>query len=423
MRSFVAAGAVLAASINGALALTSQQLCDVTKTKGDPSLNNWYCSAVNAIAYQNVGTPGSYKAVTSMSNSAAQCSQAETPYKGAMGTMAEDWAIHVRGPIKFTKMAVYMPSKTTKREVNTGAHQRRHGHQQFHEHNKEVREVQERELEERADWTVMTMDGKVVSWRNNGAGAAATAAPTPLAKIGGNWKRTGFYDAEKGTLDGLTFLNHNGGSGSGVFDYVHGNSLSYASADGLSGAASPQVLKNTLIPSNKEFAIFSDVKCDADCGFVRPGTVAYKGFGGPSKAFVFQFQMPHEPSATGLNPDMSAIWMLNAKIPRTLQYGEATCSCWDTGCGEFDIFEILEKGSTKCKSTFHGNTPGGDSNYFRRPANAPITAAVIFNGDASSAQIQILDASSGFNWDTAITSDMISKMTTNDPNKISLFSL
>jgi hypothetical protein len=56
-----------------------------------------------------------------------------------------------------------------------------------------------------------------------------------------------------------------------------GNSLSYASADGLEGAAFPQILSDQMLPDNKEIIIMSDMECSGDsCGAVRPGTVAYR---------------------------------------------------------------------------------------------------------------------------------------------------
>jgi hypothetical protein len=58
-----------------------------------------------------------------------------------------------------------------------------------------------------------------------------------------------------------------------------GSSLSYLSADGTSAAASSTVLDNVVIGDSTEFAIFSDVECtsdDADCGFYRDGSVAYR---------------------------------------------------------------------------------------------------------------------------------------------------
>lgn len=58
-----------------------------------------------------------------------------------------------------------------------------------------------------------------------------------------------------------------------------GNSLSYASDDGLSGAASPQCLKDKVIDDNNEIVIMSDKECHGDCGTVRPGNVAHRKFG------------------------------------------------------------------------------------------------------------------------------------------------
>ncbi len=93
------------------------------------------------------------------------------------------------------------------------------------------------------------MDGVAVSWTNEyaGPGTEATPAPevastpvaappdpagsvasstvsvaesaTPSVNAGsGNWGRQAYYDAANQTADGLVFLNHNGGQGSGVFD-------------------------------------------------------------------------------------------------------------------------------------------------------------------------------------------------------------
>lgn len=89
---------------------------------------------------------------------------------------------------------------------------------------------------------------------------------------------------------------------------------------------------------------------DNDCGYVRLGAVAYRelprfllanartnefadGFNGADKVFMMEYSMPMD-GTSGFNADMPAIWMLNAQIPRTLQYGNAACSCWITGCGE-----------------------------------------------------------------------------------------
>lgn len=216
---------------------------------------------------------------------------------------------------------------------------------------------------------------------SSSSAATSSAAATETASSG-SWTRKAYYNAESGSADGVVFLNHDGGSGSGVFDYEFGNSLSYASTDGASGASSPQVLADTQLDSNVEVVIMSDDECDDDCGYVRDGTVAYHGWSGAQKAFLFEFQMPLDGNTdSSTNGDMPAIWMLNAQIPRTLQYGNADCSCWTTGCGEFDIFEVLAPGDLRCKSTLHGNINGGDSDYFKRPTDSTIKAALILNGD------------------------------------------
>jgi len=43
-----------------------------------------------------------------------------------------------------------------------------------------------------------------------------------------------------------------------------------------SGSAKPEILADITLPSNTEFAIFSDQKCDGDCGYYRPGIPAYR---------------------------------------------------------------------------------------------------------------------------------------------------
>ena len=95
---------------------------------------------------------------------------------------------------------------------------------------------------------------------------------------------------------------------------------------------------------------------------------------------------------TGFNADMPAIWIMNAQIALTSQYGEnQNCSCWSSGCGEFDIFEVLDSGDDRCKSTLHMAPAGGSSDYFKRPVNDTIKAAVVFYGRNQTAVIQLLD--------------------------------
>lgn len=205
---------------------------------------------------------------------------------------------------------------------------------------------------------------------------------------------------------------------------VFGNSLSYASSNAQSGSASSEILQDTTIPSNTEFVIMTDKDCSGDsCGYYRPGSVAKRecfstfdhgfqsltlradGFSGASKVFLFEFSMPSD-GTTGFNADMPALWFLNANIPRTLQYGNPTCSSWTTGGGEFDILEILDSGNTRGKSTFHGNIAGGDSAYFNRPTGAPIKLAVVMSD--YKATIKTLDDS--YDFSQSLTNDQVASL-------------
>lgn len=125
--------------------------------------------------------------------------------------------------------------------------QRRHGHQHFHARGTEIVEIQESHIaeEKRAadDMVTATIDGQVVSWTNQYAGPSTPPTPAAGSEAGslsdqvapsstyiapsaqpsinagsGNWGRQAYYNASSQTADGLVFLNHNGGQGSGVFD-------------------------------------------------------------------------------------------------------------------------------------------------------------------------------------------------------------
>lgn len=301
------------------------------------------------------------------------------------------------------------------------------------------------------DWVTATIDGVVVSWINEWSGqvattavtttlAAATAAVTTTktslsakattttsksaptsssSSSSGSWGRIGYYEASSGTADGITFLNHFGGVGSGVWDDVFGNSLSYASSDGTTGASSSEVLADTTLPSNTEVIIMTDAECDGDCGYVRPGTVAYHGFDGSQKAFFFEFEMPLDGlTGSANNEDMPAIWLLNAQIPLTMQYGQADCSCWTSGCGEFDIFEVLAPGDCRAKSTLHGNIAGGDSDYFARPTSGSITVVLFLDED--DIHIKVLDS---FDWSSSLDSEYLEEICTSTSTQTSAVSV
>lgn len=401
----------------GAGALADQCALGSTLSGG-----NWYCQPVKAIQYSNVGHSGSYNKVTGMS-SGGVCSNTPTKYSGSLAPLDEEVSLHFRGPMRLKQVAAYSKtgSAAKKRDASGGPHARRHAHAHdiFHKREAEAEPANEK----RAEWVTVTMDGKVVSWENDWSGkataapapaaatttAAAAAAATPAATSAAAgtvakaavdpnaaYSRIGYYNAATQVLDGLTFLGNHGGQGSGVFDNVYGMSLAYLNSDGTRGAASPSVLADTLIPSNTEFAIFTDKLCSGgDCGFTRPGGVAYHGFDGADKVFLVEFSMPHDGN-TGFNGDMPAFWLLNAQIPRTLQFGNAACSCWTTGCGEFDVAEVLTPGDNRCKSTVHTNAPGGSSDYLVRPTTGTMKLAVIFNSADGTINVQVLPDSTDF---------------------------
>ncbi|KAK2877030.1 hypothetical protein FQN49_001480 [Arthroderma sp. PD_2] len=83
------------------------------------------------------------------------------------------------------------------------------------------------------------------------------------------------------------------------------------------------------------------------------------------------------------------------------------CSCWDSGCGEFDVLEVLAPGDKRCKSTLHGNVSGGSSYYFDRPVDT-VTAAVVFNAEGKSLHVKILKDMKDF--PTTLDSDLVKEM-------------
>ncbi|KAL5116933.1 target of Sbf [Pleosporales sp. CAS-2024a] len=212
---------------------------------------------------------------------------------------------------------------------------------------------------------------------------------TGVRRAAGDWKQVAYYTSTSpAQATGLTFLANLGDPRvSGTFDYAFGNSLSYVSSDGHAVAPGSMPFNGELATSEREMAVFTDKWCDQDCPYWRTNATAHFGWSGSSKAFLIEFQMDHHPNVgtdQGAISDAPAWWFLNAAIPRVLQYGNdrnnVPCSCWSTGCGEFDAFEVLGQGEERAKSTLHrqGNLEGGDSNYFRRPVGKTLKFAVFW---------------------------------------------
>ncbi|KAK4565412.1 target of Sbf [Recurvomyces mirabilis] len=454
MKYILSATALLAATV----AADKRDLCADGSTDDN---NNWYCQAVKAITYTGVGGTGSYNRITSMDPTNGQCQSAPQSYSGNLSPLDEEVSMHFRGPIQINQFAVYTPSSSSKPKRHSTA--QRHPHAHLHARRHQAREANASV----GDMVTATINGIVQTWVNEWSGqstpappvpAAASSAPTAdivpniqapsssasssssapssspssesgsgsIASSSGGWSRQAYYNASTQTSEGLVFLNHNGGSGSGTFDYHFGNSLSYATADGKGGSSTNQTLAATTLPSSAEVVIMSNQECgESDCGYSRPQTVAYHGFGGPSKAFFFEFQMPYtgESASNIYDPvDMPAVWMLNAQIPRTLQYGQATCSCWTSGCGEFDIFEVLAPGDQRMKSTLHGNVAGGDSDYFDRPGDKPMKAAMVLYNNNIHIKLLSDDADFGEVMDADVINDICGS-TLQQTKSVSLFKL
>ena len=430
-------------TIATALVSTSSVAADCQYVGG-----NYYCNSVNAIKYTGIGFAGSYQDVNNMDESSCQCSSNALAFSGTMSPLDEELSIHFRGPLKLAQFGVYYPaSSNAKRDVQddedcTTTQHVHHKHKRapaieytyvtqtvFHDADGNVitSSVQTQNPgPANADTTLATVVNNAQttsSTEQPTTTAAATIAPAVTSAAAassdasaGDWVRSSYFSP--GSADNLVFMNNMGGTaGSGTWSSCFGNSISFCDSDGVSGAASPQALGDVTIASNKEFMIFSGSKCsassaDGDCGYYRDGIPAYHGFAGANKIFVFEFQMPQATDSETFNYDMPAIWLLNAKIPRTLQYGNSACSCWSTGCGEFDVFEILSSGSDKLISHLHdgqgapsassyGGT--GSADYFDRPYDSTMKAAVVFkDGEIS---IVVLDDSTSF--DSSLSSSSV----------------
>lgn len=379
---------------------------------------NYYCGSTKKVSYAGVGYSGTYPDITNMDSSSGSCSSKSYSFSGNLSPLDEELSLHFRGPLKLKQFGVYYPKgKNSKREEDCDT-------TNFHKHHRHKRALKVVEVTEtvfvnaegetQTSQKTSTSTGTAAGDANTDTSAVTTTATTSSSSPSStftsspsssgetsdeqddaddddessadSWTRAAYYTP--GSADGVVFFNHHGGSGSGVWDMSFGNSISYCNSDASGGSSSPVALDDVTIDSNNEYLIMSDNKCDGDsCGYYREGIPAYHGFGGNQKIFVFEFQMPQASgSKTSINYDMPAIWALNAKIPRTLQYGKSECTCWPD-CGELDLFEILSSGSSKLISHLHsgqggngGRGGGGSQDYFDRPYDSTMKAAVIFDG-------------------------------------------
>lgn len=395
------------------LVASAQASSSCTETGG-----NWYCDETSKIIYKGIGFSGSYSDVTAMDESSGSCSSETVSFSGTLSPLDEELSVHFRGPLKLLQFGVYYPasSSNAKRDDDEDCTTTQHVH---HKHVKRATAivtqtvfVNQKGQTVTSSATLTPSTAEVVasssSSKASKSSASLSSSSTSTAAAG-DWERVSYY--VPGSTTNCTFLNHYGGTGSGVWSSAFGNSLSYANSDASSGASEATPLDEVTVGDDVEYLIMSGTECGSDsesgdCGYYREDIPAYHGWNGAEKIFVFEYEMPTGDSS-GNNGDMPAIWMLNAKIPRTLQYGSSDCSCWTSGCGELDLFEILSAGSSKLISTLHdkqGGSGGGSSNYFTRPTSSSQKAAVIF----TDGEVHIMTLDSDTSFGSTLDSDTVS---------------
>lgn len=313
--------------------------------------------AYKQLEFSNVGFTGSFTPVQKISDetsSKCTCEPGDREYfSGTNAPLSEYLSVHLRGPLKLTQFAFYVADKFIINDNSSNS---------------------------------------------------------------GTWDRVAYYNAEKQTADNVTFTTN-----AGTDSPCLGKALCYAADDGVSKADSSTVLKSdNYISSDEEFSIFSSTECpksgkNKKCGVYRKGIPAYYGFYGTTKMFLFEFEMPRETkknSSSFSYYDLPAIWLLNDHIPRTSQYPtNGNCSCWSSGCGEYDIFEVMN-GTERDRlySTFHTfqgienlNVGIQSYGYIERDTENTMRGGVIFDSNGST----ISFISSSLSFDQNLTASSV----------------
>jgi len=202
-------------------------------------------------------------------------------------------------------------------------------------------------------------------------------------------------------------MNNKGGGKSGTWSICQGASQSYSNGAFNDTVATPNQEKfGTFIPATQEINIMTGTSCSAStCTGFNRGTSNH-GWSG-SKMFVIEYNMPNFTGNQANNDP--AIWVLNAQVLRSAQYG---CNCrgmgGSGGCGELDLVEVIPAGNLSQAITeiysYKGAT-GSGANWWNRPYNTPVTLTATF--DMASDSISVRQTSS-FNWATSFTSTQMS---------------
>lgn len=309
-----------------------------SSSSSSSSLEDNWSSAYEVIEFDNIGFSGYYNLVDSIENMydddcTCSLSSKKTKFKGTNAPLNEELSVHFRGPIELQEFGYYVSKKFLVNDESSS----------------------------------------------------------------NDWSRLAYYNADDSTADNVTFMNLQGQNSTCL-----GKALTYASSNGTGSASSSTIMaSNTTVLSNKEFSIFSNISCSgSDCGTYRSGIPAYHGYYGTTKMFLFKFNAPDDTTTSDTDtdqngsayPNMPAIWLLNAHIPRTSQYpSNNNCSCWESGCGEFDIFEVMNKTDQyRFFSTLHTyqetdylSTGTQAQAYIERTPNNTMTGGVIFDSNGT----------------------------------------
>ncbi|EWC45151.1 hypothetical protein DRE_06039 [Drechslerella stenobrocha 248] len=384
----------------------------------DYGINGGMGKAVKVMQYPGVGCTGTFKnpILSQDASGACKVDYKEHSYSGPLAPLNNQITFHVRGPIKLFNFAAYYPSDPPPREKRDLPHHHRRSH--YHEHVKRKAKKVKTEVKEE----LVTVTKYAGPKPTGGAQKPVKGGYSATGGSGKYFKKIASYDSAKKVCDNVTFMNNKGDPQlSGDWTKCFGNSESFMSADGKSASAKPQCLApDTLFGVNEEFSIWTGDKCSQD-EIAYSGNACRKGWDGDNKVFVFKFTMPID-NSPGSNSNMPAVWSLNSLIGRTLQYpAKPEWSCWSTGCGEFDIFEVLagegefSNAMTSHLHSFQGSpmkgSPnakggGGTPDFFKRPVTGTFTGMVSYLSDGA---ITIQQLDEGFDFPEYLPMDTIKK--------------
>lgn len=217
---------------------------------------------------------------------------------------------------------------------------------------------------------------------------------------GGNWERVSSYSPDS-DAENMVFLNNKN------IDYNGGkrSPQGYSSADGTSSVSEPTQFSGWLaeatdpsrmgagpgVQTGAEIHVMTSKKCSEGSCKGYHDEMGYHGWGGGKKLFVTKVKMPQ-----GSSPNQPAVWMLNAQVLRSNQYG---CNCRGMGakggCGELNIAEVIETNDARDKVTTHyyfydGSVPAGRDNFAPRRYDSATTYLTIID-DSGEGVVKIVE--------------------------------